>query len=123
MFLVKTDHSEIFSLSSGRRVEGLRDWGPSQSPFNSFLLLQGLETLTLRVERASENALALATWLEAHPDVEFVNYPGLASNKYKALAEKYLKPRSRICSFFQIKSRKRSGGYFCEFGETDKPFG
>lgn len=73
------------------RVEGLRDFGPSQSPFNSFLLLQGLETLSLRVERHVENALALAQWLEQHPAVEQVLYPGLESNAYHGLAKKYLK--------------------------------
>ncbi len=72
------------------RVEGLRDWGPSQSPFNSFLLLQGLETLSLRVERTTDNALALARWLENHPAVEYVNYPGLESSPYHELAQKYL---------------------------------
>jgi O-acetylhomoserine/O-acetylserine sulfhydrylase len=72
------------------RVEGLRDFGPSQSPFNSFLLLQGLETLSLRVQRHVENALALAQWLEQHPSVEQVLYPGLESNPYHALAKKYL---------------------------------
>ena len=72
------------------RVEGLRDWGPAQSPFNSFMLIQGLETLTLRVERTCENALALAHWLEQHPLVESVNYPGLKSSPYHALAQKYL---------------------------------
>lgn len=72
------------------RVEGLRDWGPAQSPFNSFLLLQGLETLTLRVERIGENALALTNWLAEHPEVESVNYPGLASSPYHELAKKYL---------------------------------
>lgn len=72
------------------RVTGLRSWGPSQSPFNSFLFLQGVETLSLRVERTVNNSLALATWLEAHPQVEYVNYPGLESSKYHALAKKYL---------------------------------
>jgi len=72
------------------RVEGLRDYGPAQSPFNSFLLLQGLETLSLRVERHSQNALALAQWLEQHPAVEFVWYPGLESSPYHNLAKKYL---------------------------------
>ena len=72
------------------RVEGLRDFGPSQSPFNSFLLLQGLETLSLRVQRHTENALALAHWLESHPSVEFVWYPGLSNNPYHALAKTYL---------------------------------
>jgi O-acetylhomoserine (thiol)-lyase len=73
------------------RVEGLRDFGPALSPFNSFLLTQGLETLSLRVERTVENALKLAQWLEAHPEVESVNYPGLPSSAYHALAKKYLK--------------------------------
>ena len=73
------------------RVEGLRDWGPSQSPFNSFLLLQGLETLTLRMERTTENALALAHWLQHHPAVARVNYPGLESSPYHMLAKRYLK--------------------------------
>lgn len=72
------------------RVEGLRDWGASQSPFNSFLLIQGLETLSLRVERHVENALELAQWLEQHPSVEYVLYPGLKSNPYHELAKKYL---------------------------------
>ncbi|OZI06198.1 O-acetylhomoserine aminocarboxypropyltransferase [Siphonobacter sp. BAB-5385] len=72
------------------RVEGLRDWGPSQAPFNSFLLLQGLETLSLRVERTNENALALAQWLQGHSAVEYVNYPGLPSSPYHELAKKYL---------------------------------
>ena len=72
------------------RVEGLRDFGSSQSPFNSFLLLQGIETLSLRVQRTVDNALALATWLEQHPLVEFVQYPGLASSPYNSLAKKYL---------------------------------
>lgn len=72
------------------RVEGLRDFGPSLSPFNSFLLLQGLETLSLRVQRHVDNALALATWLQQHPQVEFVEYPGLSSSPYNELASKYL---------------------------------
>ena len=72
------------------RVEGLRDFGASQSPFNSFLLLQGLETLSLRVQRHCDNAMALATWLQEHPAVEFVDYPGLDNSPYHALAAKYL---------------------------------
>lgn len=72
------------------RVEGLRDFGPALSPFNSFLLLQGLETLSLRVQRTVDNALKLAFWLERHPLVEKVNYPGLESSKYYTLAKKYL---------------------------------
>lgn len=73
------------------RVEGLRDWGSVISPFNAFLLLQGLETLSLRVERHVENALKLAQWLERHPKVEYVHYPGLESSPYHALALKYFK--------------------------------
>ena len=72
------------------RVEGLRDWGPCQSPFNSFMLLQGMETLSLRVERTCENALGLAEWLSSHPEVESVNYPGLANHPTHAAAKKYL---------------------------------
>jgi O-acetylhomoserine/O-acetylserine sulfhydrylase len=72
------------------RVEGLRDFGPAISPFNSFLLLQGVETLSLRVQKTLDNALKLATWLENHPQVEYVNYPGLASSKYHENAKKYL---------------------------------
>jgi O-acetylhomoserine/O-acetylserine sulfhydrylase len=73
------------------RVEGLRDFGPSQSPFNSWLNIQGLETLSLRVQRHVDNALELAKWLENHPQVESVNYPGLESSPYHTLAKKYLK--------------------------------
>jgi O-acetylhomoserine/O-acetylserine sulfhydrylase len=72
------------------RVEGLRDLGPCQNPFGSFLLLQGLETLSLRVDRHVSNTLAVATWLEKHPAVKYVNYPGLPSSRYHALAKKYL---------------------------------
>jgi O-acetylhomoserine/O-acetylserine sulfhydrylase len=90
---------EIFSQTSPAgniafivkaRVEGLRDLGPAISPFNSFLLLQGLETLSLRMERHVQNTLALAKWLEAHTGVARVNYPGLAGNPYNELAKKYL---------------------------------
>ena len=73
------------------RVEGLRDFGPALSPFNSFLFLQGLETLSLRVQRTVDNALALAQWLEKHPLVESVNYPGLENSPYHKLAKKYLR--------------------------------
>jgi len=72
------------------RVEGLRDFGPAISPFNSFLLLQGLETLSLRVQRHVDNALALATWFENHEAVKSVSYPGLESSPYHANAKKYL---------------------------------
>ena len=71
-------------------LEGLRDFGGALSPTNAFQILQGLETLELRIQQHSKNALALATWLEAQEEVLWVNYPGLASSKYKELADKYL---------------------------------
>lgn len=88
------------------RVEGLRDLGPALSPFNSFLLLQGLETLSLRLERTVSNALDLANWLENHDLVESVNYPGLNSSPYHDLANKYLKRGYGGVMTFQIKGGK-----------------
>jgi O-acetylhomoserine/O-acetylserine sulfhydrylase len=73
------------------RVEGLRDIGPAISPFNSFLLTQGLETLSLRIERHNENALKLAQWLEKHPQIAWVSYPGLPNHPSHQLAKKYLR--------------------------------
>jgi len=96
------------------RVEGLRDFGPSLSPFNSFLLLQGLETLSLRVDRHVENALALAEWLEQHPSVEFVQYPGLKSSPYNALAKKYLKKGFGGILNFGIKGGLENGRKFID---------
>ena len=72
------------------RVEGLRDIGPAMSPFNSFLFLQGIETLPLRMRQHSENAQAVAEYLEKHPQVTWVKYPGLASSPYHSIAKKYL---------------------------------
>ena len=90
-------HGLVFSEAFGplafilkARVQGLRDTGAALSPFNSFLLLQGIETLHLRLERHSENALAVAKHLEGHPGVEWVNYPGLESSQYFERAQKYL---------------------------------
>ena len=94
------------------RVEGLRDFGPSLSPFNSFLLLQGIETLSLRVQRHTENALALAKWLEQHEDVEFVWYPGLESSPYHALAKKYLTNGFGGVLQFGIKGGKEKAAEF-----------
>ena len=71
-------------------LEGLRDFGGALSPFNAFQIIQGLETLPVRIKQHSENALELAKWLEARPEVEWVNYPGLESSPYKKLADKYL---------------------------------
>jgi O-acetylhomoserine (thiol)-lyase len=90
------------------RVEGLRDFGPSLSPFNSFLFLQGLETLSLRVQRSSDNALALARWLEQHPFVESVNYPGLETSTYHKLAKKYLKNGFGAVLSFTVKGTKEN---------------
>lgn len=73
------------------RVEGLRDLGASLSPFNAFLLLQGVETLSLRVQRHVDNALALARWLREHPDVAWVNYPGLEDHAYHQIAKRVLR--------------------------------
>jgi O-acetylhomoserine (thiol)-lyase len=88
------------------RVEGLRDFGPALSPFNSFLFLQGVETLSLRVQRAVDNALVLAQWLEKNPNVESVNYPGLASSTYHALAKKYLRNGFGAVLSFTVKGSK-----------------
>ncbi len=85
------------------RVEGLRDWGNTISPLNSWLLIQGLETLSLRVDRHVENALNIAEWLEKHPQVEYVNYPGLKSSKYHELAKRYLKKGFGGVLSFKIK--------------------
>jgi O-acetylhomoserine (thiol)-lyase len=96
------------------RVEGLRDFGSSQSPFNSFLLLQGIETLSLRVQRHVENALALAEWLENHPQVEFVIYPGLKSSPYHELATKYLKRGFGGVLNFGVKGTKENASKFID---------
>ncbi len=88
------------------RVEGLRDFGAALSPFNSFLFLQGLETLSLRVERTVENALALAKWLEAQEDVDWVNYLGLPSSQYHELAKKYLQNGYGGVLTFKVKGGK-----------------
>ena len=87
-------YKEVFGNAAfaGRvRVDGLRNIGPAASPFNSFLMLQGLETLSLRAERCCAHALAIAEFLEGHPAVESVNYVGLRSNPYHELACKYLR--------------------------------
>lgn len=96
------------------RVEGLRDFGTALSPFNAFQLIQGLETLSLRVERHVENTLALATWLENHPQVEKVNYPGLASSPYHTLAKKYLKKGFGGVLSFELKGSKENAIKFID---------
>ncbi|MCB0615442.1 MAG: O-acetylhomoserine aminocarboxypropyltransferase/cysteine synthase [Lewinellaceae bacterium] len=96
------------------RVEGLRDFGPALSPFNAFLLLQGLETLSLRVQRTVDNALALAKWLEKHPKVEQVNYPGLESHPAHANAKKYLRNGFGGVFSFTIKGGKDNATRFVD---------
>ena len=94
------------------RVEGLRDFGPALSPQNAFLLLQGVETLSYRVQRHVDNALAVATWLENHPQVEKVNYPGLASSPYHNLAKKYLRNGFGGVLSFEVKGGKEAATKF-----------
>lgn len=96
------------------RVEGLRDFGPALSPFNSFLLLQGLETLSLRVQKTVDNALGIAQWLEKHPMVEKVNYPGLESSPYHKLAKKYLKNGFGGVLTFRVKAGKEKAAEFID---------
>ena len=79
-----------FSFAIACRVLGLRDLGPALSPFNAFLIATGIETLPLRMQRHSDNALAVAQWLAGHPQVAWVSYPGLPGDKYHALAQKYV---------------------------------
>ena len=90
------------------RVEGLRDFGPAISPFNSFLLLQGLETLSLRLDRHVQNTLTLAKWLEKHPKVESVNYPGLESSPSYENAKKYLPKGAGGVLSFIVKGDKEA---------------
>jgi O-acetylhomoserine (thiol)-lyase len=94
------------------RVEGLRDFGPALSPFNAFQLVQGLETLSLRVERTAENALALGNWLEELDEVEWVNYPGLASSTYHENAKKYFKRGFGGVLTFKLKAGKEVADEF-----------
>jgi O-acetylhomoserine (thiol)-lyase len=94
------------------RVEGLRDVGPALSPFNAFLLLQGLETLSLRVERHGQNALALAKWLKTHPSVSWVNYTGLEEHPYHQRARKYLRNGFGSVFTFGIKGGYEAGKKF-----------
>ena len=95
-----------FAFAIACRVLGLRDLGPCISPFNSFLLLTGIETLALRMQRHSDNALAVAKHLKAHPAVSWVSYPGLEGDRYHALAQRYC-PRGAGAVFtFGLK-----GGY------------
>jgi OAH/OAS sulfhydrylase len=96
------------------RVEGLRDFGPCLSPFNSFLFLQGLETLSLRVRRHNDNAAELARWLEKHPAVKWVSHPSLPSHPSHALAKKYLRHGFGSVLTFGIDGGRDTGRRFIE---------
>jgi O-acetylhomoserine (thiol)-lyase len=96
------------------RVEGLRDFGPALSPFNAFQLIQGLETLSLRVERTVENTLEMAKWLENRDEVEWVNYPGLPSSPYHELAKKYLKKGFGGVLSFKVRGGKQKADALVE---------
>ncbi len=118
--------SDIFSSTSGAgniafivkaRVEGLRDLGPALSPFNSLQFLQGLETLSLRMDRHVQNTLALAEWLQKHPGVEKVNYPGLPGNRYNTLAKKYLPKGAGAVLSFVLRAEKQKAAKLVEHFE------
>ena len=95
-----------FAFAIACRVLGLRDLGPALSPFNAFLIITGIETLPLRMQRHSDNALAVAQWLSKRPEVAWVSYPGLPGDKYNALAKKYVPKGCGAVFTFGLK-----GGY------------
>src|SRR5262244_1463550 len=95
-----------FAFAIACRVLGLRDLGPALSPFNAFLILTGIETLPLRMQRHSENTLAVAEWLSKRPEVAWVSYPGLQGDKYHQLAKKYVPKGAGAVFTFGLK-----GGY------------
>ena len=103
-----------FGFTMKCRMEGLRTFGPALSPFNAFMLLQGVETLPLRMDRHCANALAVAQWLENHPKVAWVNYPGLANNRYHDLAQKYLPKGAGAVLSFGIKGGAEAGQKFID---------
>ncbi|MCZ7563198.1 MAG: O-acetylhomoserine aminocarboxypropyltransferase/cysteine synthase [Burkholderiales bacterium] len=103
-----------FGYSMKVRMETLRVYGPALSPFNAWLLLQGLETLHVRMERHSQNALAVAQHLQGHPQVAWVNYPGLPGNRYHALAQRYLPHGASGLLTFGVKGGARAGECFIE---------
>ncbi len=106
-------HGNIAFITRAR-VEGLRDLGPCQSPFNAFLLLQGLETLSLRVDRQASNALELARWLESQPDVSWVSYPGLESHAWHHRARRYLRNGFGCVLTFGIRGGEAAGRAFID---------
>ena len=114
-------HGAVFGKDFGSagfitrlRALMLRDLGACLAPFNAFLIMLGLETLSLRMQRHSDNALTVATWLENHPDVDFVNYPGLASSKYHALQQKYMPKGASSVFTFGLKGDRAVGAKFMD---------
>ena len=103
-----------FGYTMKARMETLRTLGAALSPFNAFMLLQGLETLHVRMDRHCANALAVAEYLEKHPQVSWVNYPGLKSSKYHALAQKYLPKGASAVMTFGVKGGAAAGVKFIE---------
>ncbi len=103
-----------FAFIMKARVEGLRDLGPALSPFNAFLFLQGVETLGLRMDRHVSNAKAVASFLNEHDSVGWVNYPSLPSSPYQALAERYLPKGSGAVLTFGVKGGLEAGRRFIE---------
>jgi O-acetylhomoserine (thiol)-lyase len=103
-----------FGYTMKARMETLRTFGASLSPFNSWMLLQGIETLPVRMDRHCANALAVAKFLESHPSVSWVNYPGLPGNKYNKLAQKYLPKGASGLLNFGVKGGANAGENFIE---------
>ena len=103
-----------FAFAIACRVLGLRDLGPSLSPFNAFMVLTGIETLALRMQRHSDNALAVATFLSSHPAVKWVSYPGLAGDRYHALAKRYCPKGAGAVFTFGLKGGYEAGKRFVE---------
>jgi O-acetylhomoserine (thiol)-lyase len=104
----------VYGYLMKARVESLRDIGPALSPFNSFMFLQGLETLPLRMERHCRNAEQVAAFLQAHPDVGWVSYPGLPDSPQRALADRYLPKGSGGVFTFGVKGGREAGARFIE---------
>ena len=103
-----------FGYTMRARLEQLRILGPSLSPFNSFLLLQGIETLPLRMERHCENALAVAKFLDEHELINWVKYPGLPGDKYYPLKEKYMPKGAGSILSFGVRGGRVAGRRFIE---------
>jgi O-acetylhomoserine (thiol)-lyase len=103
-----------FGFTMKCRMEGMRTFGPVLSPMSAFMLLQGVETLHLRMERHCSNALKIAQYLSEHPKVSWVNYPGLLNNKYYELAQKYLPKGAGAVLSFGIKGGAAAGQKFIE---------